>query len=149
VKPDAFAKVFMDGGGYIIDHNGYIIGPLTDGRFELTSIQGLKTQPIVVGETLKDDGVRIAIAIIAYFKGDLGLSSARLDSVRVDDLTRIVCDLGMAGAEFQVIIDKDNIDLHMKMLSVVLSRTGLDLTLVKYMDLRFGEPLIGQKKAKE
>jgi hypothetical protein len=87
--------------------------------------------------------------IVMLFHQDKKLSSARLGTVDLEDITRIICDLKIEEADFQVFIDKENIPDRLKILSEVLSRGGLDLQQIKYMDLRFGEPILGQKKAKK
>ena len=46
-------------------------------------------------------------------------------------------------------IDSGNIDGKIKTLSMIIDRTGISLAEVKYIDLRFKEPLIGKKKAKK
>ncbi|MCK5081648.1 MAG: cell division protein FtsQ, partial [Candidatus Omnitrophica bacterium] len=44
-----------------------------------------------------------------------------------------------------IILDRNNIDRRIKVLGVVLSQGKLDMKQVKYVDLRFKEPIIGKK----
>ena len=149
IKRTPFAKVLLDGHAYVIDRDGYIIGSPLEGQQSLTFIKGVKRQKVSTGEPLQDERVKFAVTVIALFQQEKRLSAVGLETVNVDDLARIVCDLGTDEAKFQAVIDKDNIAARVKTLSEVLSRGGLDLTQIKYMDLRFGEPIIGQKKARK
>ena len=149
VKREPFAKVSIDGHLSVIDRQGCMIGPPIAGQESLTVIKGLKRQKVSAGMLVQDERVKLGIMIVTLFHQDKRLSSVGLETVNVDDLTRIVCDLGTEEAEFQVFIDKDNGAARLKTLSEVLSRGGLDLQQIKYMDLRFGEPILGQKKVKK
>ena len=149
VRREPFAKVSIDGRSYVIDRQGYMIGPPIDGQESLTVIKGLKRQKVFAGVLVQDERVKLGVMVMTLFHQDRRLSSVGLGTVNVEDLTRIVCDLGTEEAQFQVFIDKDNIAARLKTLSEVLSRGGLDLQQIKYMDLRFGEPILGQKKVKK
>jgi cell division septal protein FtsQ len=149
LKRDPFAKVAMDGRLVVIDRDGYVIGAPIEGQEALTVIKGLKRQKASAGDQIQDERMKTGMAVSTFFHQEKKLSSALLEAVNVEDPTRIVCDLGSGEARFQVFIDKDNMAARLRMLSDVLSRGGLDLNQIKYMDLRFGEPIIGQKKVKK
>jgi hypothetical protein len=149
VRREPFAKVFIDGHSCVIDRQGYMIGAPIEGQESLTVIKGLKRQKVSAGELIRDERVKLGVMIIMFFREDRRLSSVQLETVHVDDLTRIVCDVEVEEAEFQAIMDKENITARLKMFSDVLSRGGLDLQQIKYMDFRFGEPILGQKKVKK
>jgi len=149
VKREPFAKVLIDGRLSVIDRYGYMMGSPIEGQESLTVIKGLKHQKVSAGTLVEDDRVKMGSMIAMLFHQDKGLSSAHLAMVNLEDVTRIVCDLQIEEADFQVFIDKENIPARLKTLSQVLSRGGLDLKQIKYMDLRFGEPILGQKKVKK
>ncbi len=150
VKREPFARILMDGRSYVIDRNGYMVGPPVEGQESFTVIKGLKRQKIAAGDLIQDERVKLAVMIISFFHQDKRLAAVGLEAVSVDDLTRIVAEVGAdEEVEFQVFMDKDNIEARLKMLSEVLFRGGLDLKQIKYMDLRFGEPILGQKKVKK
>jgi cell division septal protein FtsQ len=148
-KRDPFAKISMDGRVCVIDRYGYMIGSPIEGQGSLTTIKGLKHQKVLPGTKVEDEQVKLAVTIITLFHQDKRLSSVGLETVNVEDPTRIVCDLGSEEAQFQVFMDKDNVPVRLKTLADVLLRGGLDLKQIKYMDLRFGEPILGQKKVKK
>ncbi len=148
LKREPFAFASLDGKACVIDRDGFVIGQFQPGQTPLPLVKGLKHQKVFSGDRVQDDRVRVACQIIAQCRQDARLVAAGLQAVNVEDLDRVVCTFA-EGAGFDVIVDKDNIPARVKMLSDVLSRGGLDLAQVKYMDLRFGEPVIGQKKVKK
>lgn len=148
-KRDPFARISMDGHVVVIDRHGYMIGPSVEGPEPLTVIKGLKRQKVAYGDRVGDARIKLAVTIITLFHQEKRLAAVGLETLHMDDLTRIVCDLGAEEAGFQVYIDKDNVAARFSTLSDVLSRGGLDLKQIKYMDLRFGEPILGQKKVKK
>ncbi len=150
VKREAFAQVSFEGRDCVIDPAGYIIGPPQGPQAALTLIRGLRRQKAALGVPVEDERIKTASDIIARFRQDRSLASVALVAVSVEDPTRIVCVLGRDDkTQFEAIIDKDNTVSGLRMLSGVLARGGLDLAQVKYIDLRFGEPVIGQKKVKK
>ncbi len=148
LKREPFAFASLDGKACVIDRDGFIIGPSQPGQALLPLVKGLKHQKILSGDRVQDERVRVACQLIALVQQDARLVTAGLQAVNVEDLERVVCAF-TEGDGFDVIVDKTNIPARVKMLSDVLSRGGLDLSRIKYMDLRFGEPVIGQKKAKK
>lgn len=150
IKREPFALVSMDGHPCVIDRAGYIIGPPQVDQRSLPVIKGLTRQKVITGNPVEDERVHTALDIVERFHSDKALSSIVLVSIVIDDPARIVCLLGRDETMFfDVIIDKDNAMPGLRMLAGVMARGGLDLALVKYIDLRFGEPVIGQKKVKK
>ena len=149
VRRDPFAFVALDNRNLVVDRNGFIMGaPLKD-QATLTVIKGVKSQRGTAGDMVADEKVKTGLDVIALFHQDGRLPGILLESVRVDDPTRIMCDIAKDSAVFQIIIDKENINQRLKTLSDILTRGGVDLLQVKYIDLRNTEPLIGQKKVKK
>ncbi|MBF0331435.1 MAG: FtsQ-type POTRA domain-containing protein [Candidatus Omnitrophica bacterium] len=146
---EPFAAVAFDNRICVIDRNGFMMGPPLKDQPPLAVIRGLKSQRVAPGDQVSDENVRLAIEIITLFHQDGRLPGFVLSSLHVNDPTRITCDIQKDGLEFQVIIDKEHRVQRLKTLSDVLTRGGLDLLQIKYMDLRFGEPVIGQKKVKK
>lgn len=147
VKREPFAFALLDGRTCVIDREGFVISQSPAGQVPLPLVRGLRHQKVLSGEQVQDERVRVASQVIALCREDARLAAAALQTVNVEDLERVVC-VFEEGAGFDVILDKDNVPARIKMLSDVLSRGGLDLARVKYMDLRFSEPVIGQKKVK-
>ncbi|MFH0753158.1 MAG: hypothetical protein V2A70_01165 [Candidatus Omnitrophota bacterium] len=149
IRRDPFAWVVLDNRNWVIDRNGFFMGAPFKDQAALTVIRGLKNQHAVAGARVSDDHVKTGLDIIAFFNQDGRLPGIVLSSVRVDDPARISCDLEKDGAVFQVIMDQEHLLQRLKTLADVLTRGGVDLEQVKYIELRFGEPVIGQKKVKK
>ncbi len=149
LRRDPFAQVVFDNRACVIDRNAFMIGAPVKDQAPLVPIKGLKGQRVSPGDVVSDEKVQIALEIIALFHQDGRLQGLELVAVHVGDPTRIICDIKKDDVGFQVIVDKEHIAQRLRILLDVLARGGLDLQQVKYMDLRFGEPVIGQKKVKK
>jgi hypothetical protein len=145
-KRDAFALVAPDGRLSLIDKEGFSIGAPSKDTEPFPLIKGLVKQKLIPGDALGDGRVKIGIEIIKVFREDRLLSKVPLRSVDVGDMARIVCVLGEEGDTFEVLLDKDNFARKAGGLATLISRNDVDLLKVKYIDLRFEEPLVGQKK---
>ncbi len=148
IRREAFAVVAIDGRQWLVDRNGYMIAAPGPEHKSLTLVKGLMRQKAASGAPVVDRNIRTAFDIMALFGKDPHLAGLVLRSVDVGDLTRIACDVVDGESGFLALIDKDNIPARLKTLAEVLMRGGIDLAQVKYMDLRFGAPVIGQKKAR-
>jgi hypothetical protein len=149
VKRDVFARASFDGKLYVIDPDGFIISAPQGEQGSLPLIKGLKRQKAPTGDPVENERMRIASSVILLFRQEARLAAIGLREVNVTDLMRVICVVGGDNARFEVIIDKDNIPARLKDLSDVLARGGVDLTVIKYIDFRFGAPVIGQKKVKK
>jgi hypothetical protein len=149
LRRDPFAYVVLDGKTCVIDRNGFMMGSPVKDQAPLPVIKGLKGQRVVPADPVNDENVHTGIEIIRLFHQDGRLPGLEIEALQVGDPTRILCDIEKDGVGFQIIMDKDHMAQRLKTLSDVLVRGGLDLAQVKYMDLRFGEPVIGQKKVKK
>ena len=49
------------------------------------------------------------------------------------------------GRNLDIIVDKDRIQDKLKNLELIFTQGKLDLSTVKYIDLRFNEPVLGKK----
>ena len=52
----------------------------------------------------------------------------------------------MLSSDLNIMIDKDGVNRKLKLLPLVLSQNKIDVKEIKYIDLRFQEPLIGKKE---
>lgn len=145
-KRDPFALVAPDGRFSLIDKEGFSIGAPSKDSGPFPVIKGLAKQKLIPGDELMDERVRTGIEIIKVFHDDKTLSRILLRSVDVGDMARIVCVLGEEGGGFEAFLDKDNFARKAGALATLVARNDVDLSTVKYIDLRFGEPLVGQKK---
>ncbi len=111
---------------------------------DLPDIVGAKLNnpQLVLGLPLKGSDILIAMKIIKFFKAESSLASHSIRKINIENLSKIYFTL---SNQLEIIIDQDKIAHKIRVLNVVLSRGELDLEKVKYIDLRFKEPIIGKK----
>jgi hypothetical protein len=141
-----FAQVSLGGRVLVVDPQGFMIGPPKGEEGPLTLIKGLKQQQVVIGDAIEDENFAVAVRVLGVFARDSVLSKVPLRSVDVEDKARVVCALGEDGAMFEVFVDQATFAGKSAELATLLSHHEVDLTQVKYIDVRFGEPTIAQKK---
>ena len=71
-----------------------------------------------------------------------GIPDAQLLKAIKNGVSKINIDM-MKG--FHVIVDKDRIPYKIKKLNFVLNQKQLDMKVVKYIDMRFKDPIVGKK----
>ena len=96
---------------------------------------------IHLGRVFPGDDIQTALEIIKSFKANKIFFRYHLDKSNVRNLSGI----SMEVSNTAVIIDKDKIDEKMDILGIMLSQRGLDLSQIKYIDLRFKEPIISKR----
>jgi hypothetical protein len=146
VKRESFARLAGINRNFTIDRGGYLTGVAGTDDSALPLIRGIKTGKASLGEAVEDERIRTAVGIITIFRTDALLTAVPLKSVDVGDLDRISCVIGDDANSIEVIVDDKNFRKRTGELGTLLSRGEIDLMAVKYIDLRFGQPIIGQKK---
>ena len=94
------------------------------------------------GTALEGKETELALNVLRGFRSQKSLSSYQISELNVENPSMIYFYI---LNNFKIIIDQYKIDETMNVLVLVLSQANLDLTKVKYLDLRFKEPVIGQK----
>jgi len=128
----------------VLDKEAVILS-LKEGRDKnIPNIVGAKiiNPKLVLGAPLRGSDIWLTLKIIKLFKANSGLASYSIRDVNVESLSKIYFTL---SNKLDVVIDKDKIAQKFRVLSVVLAQDRLDLKDVKYIDLRFKEPVIGKK----
>jgi cell division septal protein FtsQ len=149
VKRTPFAKVLVNGASYLVDRDGFLIRAPGQDDGSLPLVKGLSPQKPVIGEAVSDARLSTAFQIIELFRNDVMLAVVPLRSIDIGDTTRIVCTVGSEEATMiDLILAAKNFKTRAQTLATLLSNNSIDLLEVKYIDLRFDEPLIGKKKAK-
>ncbi|NTV28469.1 MAG: hypothetical protein HGA80_00085 [Candidatus Omnitrophica bacterium] len=150
VRREPFARAALNGRVVLVDREGYLLGAAGTTDEPLPLLKGLRTDKIVPGTQLTDQHFALASGIVSVFRGNRTLADIVLRSVDVSDTVRIVCllgaEAGAAGDGVEVIVDSKSFTSRVSELGLLLSHRQLDLAGVKYIDLRFGAPIIGQKK---
>jgi cell division septal protein FtsQ len=113
-----------------------------DEKIPLIKGAGLGSAKVDLGLPLKNTNLQRALEVLAAFKKEKDLQKLELKEIDVTNLSEIVCQL---SNDVSAILDWDRIPEKMDILGLVLSKAQLDLKEVKYIDLRFKEPIIGKK----
>lgn len=143
-KRNPFAQVQMRSRLVLIDADGVVISDMGQESTAVPLIQGIKSDKrIKVGSPLDAQNLYAAITIMKIFKENSSLASNAIIRVEVENLSRINLYL---SNNINIILDRERVKQKFKMLEVVLSQSKIDLSEVKYIDLRFNEPIIGKKK---
>jgi cell division septal protein FtsQ len=139
-----FTQMRVDAGAVILDDEGVVLSLVDAVDKNLPMITGkvLAGQEVVRGLPLKGEDIQVALKIMSDFYGDSSFSSYTISEINIENLSKIYFSLSNG---LEVFIDRGRVSHKLKVLSVVLSREELDPRHVKYVDLRFKEPVIGKK----
>jgi len=92
-----------------------------------------------LGGPIRGQEMGKAVEILNSFKGSPYLKRWRIHAVQVENLSKI--DL-LVGENMHVILDQDDTADKIGLLQMLISANKIDLNKVKYIDLRFKEPVI-------
>ncbi len=140
----ALAQVKMRGRTLTLDEKGVVLSTGSKADAKLPMIVGAREggTTIILGLPLEGEDTRYALRIITAFKEANHLASQEIDSVDVGNLSKINV---MLANQIEIILDRDHIEHKIKVLDVLLSQSSIDFNTVKYVDLRFKEPILGKK----
>ncbi|MCK5012399.1 MAG: cell division protein FtsQ/DivIB [Candidatus Omnitrophica bacterium] len=127
-----------------LDEEGVVLSSGGQARKDLPLIVGVRgdSRKLVRGLPFKGADIQTALKITNLFQANKSLSSYSIDRINVENLSKIYFTL---SNDLEVILDRNNTSQRIKVLGVVLSQGKLDMKHVKYIDLRFKEPIIGKK----
>lgn len=143
-RRDPFAQILVNQSYVTIDQEGVVIliDRKAEAKLPLVHFSQLEKKRLVVGMRLAAEEIRTAIRVIDAFYRNNGLSKYPISDVNVDNLTKVTFKI---GPMLEIIIDKDDIAAKLDMLVFLISQKKLDFREVKYIDLRFKEPVVGKK----
>jgi len=139
-----FAQLQIQNQTVVLDKEAVILSLEQKRDKNLPNIVGVKINnpKLVLGAPLRGPNIWLTLKIIKLFNANSGLASYSIRDVNVESLSKIYFTL---SNKLDIVIDKDKIAQKIRVLSVVLAQDRLDLKDVKYIDLRFKEPIIGKK----
>ena len=113
----------------------------TPALLNLPMVQGaLGNIKVVQGAPLTSKNTGLAVAILQGFKAHLRTARLKVTSLDLRNLSKI--DVTLAEA-LHIILDQDNYPTKLDMLDMLLAQRKIDFAQVKYIDLRFNEPVLG------
>ena len=143
-RRDPFAQVLVKQNYLTIDEEGVVIFMESKPLPQLPLIKNshLEKRKVVLGSKLATEEITTAIAIIEAFYNNNGLSKYPISDVDVDNLSKVSFNI---GPMLEIILDKEDSARKLEMLVSLISQKKLDFREVKYIDLRFKEPVVGKK----
>ncbi|MDE2028904.1 MAG: cell division protein FtsQ, partial [Candidatus Omnitrophica bacterium] len=98
---------------------------------------------LFLGGTVRGASLKKVVKILNIFKRSPYLKRWRIHAVQAGNLAKI--DLSV-GESMHVILDQDNTEEKIGLLQMLVASNKLDLNKVKYIDLRFHEPIIANNE---
>ena len=143
-KREAFAQVLVKQTYLTIDDNGIVIFADKKPLPQLTLIKNnrLDKMKIFLGTKLDTPEVLAGVETIETFKSNPGLAKYPISNIEVDNLSKIIFYIGPA---LQIILDRDDIAKKLDTLAFLIAQKKLNFFEVRYIDLRFKEPIVGKK----
>lgn len=139
-----FAQAQLNGKTVTLDEKGVILDvdeKLDDRLTFLTGVNPLKKR-ITPGMLVESLDLQLALSIVKFFRTDKTLAHYRISKIDVGNLSEISFYILQ---NLKIIVDQEKLQHQLKMLSFVLSQAKIEMETVKYIDLRFKEPILGKK----
>ena len=143
-KRSPLAQAKIKGRQVALDGNGIVLSTSGDFEDNLPLITGIHTIKgnVQAGAVLESEDLRLALNIIKMFKAEKSLSSYRISKIDIANLSEIyfyILD------NLRIVIDQEDVGHQLQLLGLVLSQAKIDTNKVRYVDLRFKEPILGKR----
>ncbi|MDP8212670.1 MAG: FtsQ-type POTRA domain-containing protein [Candidatus Zapsychrus exili] len=126
-----------------LDKNGFVISINNRRSSRLPEAVGINLKgDFSVGKTIEYKQIQIALRIAEFFAYNKKLSSYKISKINLENLSEISFYF---TNKLKIILDQDKILSKMNLLKIMLTREHIDLKRVKYIDLRFKDPILGKK----
>jgi len=141
-KRDALFQTPVKGRVLLVDADGvamyYVNEPV-----DVPVVRGALPAPakVVLGAPLAAKPVVVATGIMRGFRSHPRTASLKVASVDVENLSKITV---LLASGMKVILDGDNYTRKLDVLEMMMAQKKVDFTQVKYVDLRFTEPVLGE-----
>ncbi|MBF0521668.1 MAG: cell division protein FtsQ/DivIB [Candidatus Omnitrophica bacterium] len=130
-------------GSFLLDNSGVVMGIAPVPNKGLPVLLGWDFNGrLVLGKAVNTAKTQLALRIAGAFTLHKSLASYKMDSISVENPARICLNLTNG---LQVIVDEDKLEEKIELLGLMLSQGNLNLNRIKYIDLRFKEPVLGTK----
>ncbi len=143
-RRNAFAQAQIRSRHVTVDQEGIVLSEMGDADQELPLIRGVKANRVRIknGFAIETVDLQMALRIIKAFRENATLKEHLIRQIEVDNLSKINLH---TISKIHIIMDKERINEKLKMLEVVLSQGTIDFGTIKYVDIRFKEPILGKK----
>jgi len=144
VKRDPYAQILLPNKNVIIDDFARVLSVEENQVRHLPSFQGLpeKLGDISIGYPVRDLKISLGLNIVKAFRSHDSLREFGIDRIDLNNTSKVSLTL---QNDLAVYLERDNLFRKTEILGVILNDPKVDLKDVKYIDLRFKEPIIGKK----
>jgi len=137
------ASVYANRTTIVVDPKGFVVSKtLKDKNLPLVLGVSGHVDNVLIGRAIPDKSLHVALLILRTFKKESMFSDVRLEKINVGNLSKIYCYLSNG---IEIIVDQDDIVKKIKTLRMISSKANLKVDNVRYIDLRFKEPVIKEK----
>ena len=143
-KRPFFAEVKINGRTVVIDEKGVVLSLGNDFGENLPLIIGMNSfkSKVSLGTQIENESLQAALDIMKAFLSDKMLLSHHIFRIDVGNLSEISFTI---ENNLKIIIDRENFGHKLRMLGFVLAQTKfVEPNNIKYIDLRFKEPILGK-----
>jgi len=142
-KREPFARVGNDRRTVLVDREGVVLSFDKSSEFAIPRIDGIPvSMDVVLGRHLRSQELGLALNIIETVQEESNLARYQIVSLDVGNLSQIRVALSNG---VNVIMDRDHIQTKVRNLGILMAEGNLRWNEINYIDLRFKEPLLGQK----
>lgn len=139
----AYAVLEVGERSFVIDPEGVVLAMKQEGAEPLPRIRGVGLwENPVLGKPVRNKNLQAALDILDAVQDNVKSMFGRIAAIDMSNASRILLSLRDGP---QVIMDLENVVGEVVKMGIVLSQKDLDLQKVEYLDLRFQEPVMGQK----
>ncbi len=136
-----FAALALGANSFLIDRQGFIVSKDISSQGAFPLVRGLPSPPktVSLGQRIVSSNLEVALNIIDLFNRNKALARFVIVKMDVGNLSRISFFL---GEQLEVVIDNEGAQEKINTLGVILEKAKLDWERIRYIDLRFQEPVI-------
>lgn len=136
------AQVYFNGKYFVIDHHSVVLQGSKDVSIGLPMIEGFSFGRVVPGSPIDGREMRLALSIVESFGSEEQLSRHTISSINVLNLSKVIV---LLDGSMNIILDKESIQQKVHMLALLLGQNKFEPDQVRYIDLRFNEPIVGKR----
>lgn len=143
IRRDPFAVILFQHQQVLLDKDAVVLSLTVPPNHKFPLITGLTfEQNAVVGKLLRHRDLALALNIITSIRENAHLTSMPVVSLDLKNLSEIQ---GVLANQLRVILSADKVQQKIVMLGIVMSEGQIKAEEIKYIDLRFREPIISKK----
>jgi len=143
-KRNAFAQTKVRRRNITLDSEGVVLFEMDKGDQNLPYIEGLKLKKsqVRIGSPIYVHSLQGALNLIKVFNENNVLSNYKISRIDVSNLSKINL---YTSTGLRIIVDRNKTKQKLKILEMLLTQKKINFDEVKYIDLRFKEPIIKKK----